>query len=556
MAEQFVNAVADTFIKDSQPDVNYGSLTNLTLKKDLSEPIRTYVYIKFNVPDLLIDFVYLRLLLRRVYDGEQGPMWVTASGYSSWAENSLTFNNASVKAGTLISTESLAIGGSRWLNIDITEQAKKFKGGVMTMILIPAADKTDIYFDSRETSNPPNLRIIYTEAPPPPTTGGIVGVVTDSVTGAQLSGASVSGDPGIVITSSDGSYSFQNLIPDQYTYEIAKSGYTTQVVSVMVIAGASATRNIALVPVYIPPPPPETGWIEGHVYDYTTGLVIEGANIILDGFSTSSDHAGFFTIGDLPVGDYTLTCAKSNYETEATGVPIYAGVSTVLSIALVPSYIPPGEGWLAQAKRFILETLPAWIVSIPKAIADTLDNAFNISYIFNTTVPNAIQEAKDYSYYLFESLQTIIPQWIINAANWVVSYGSAVWNWINTKSSAVWNWIDNYSSYVLNWISTKSSMVWNWINTKSSLVWDWIENKSSAVWDWIENYSSDVWNWIQGAGVDAVNWVNSAGIELYNDFQDFKAKIVDYVESAIFYILDNSIEKEEDIREEFRKGMP
>jgi hypothetical protein len=84
-----------------------------------------------------------------------------------------------------------------------------------------------------------------------PTTGSIGGQVTDSVTHAALSGAtvSISGGPSTT-TDGSGNYSFTGLAPATYSVTASKTGYvTSSAASVPVTAGATTTANFALVAV-------------------------------------------------------------------------------------------------------------------------------------------------------------------------------------------------------------------------------------------------------------------------------------------------------------------
>jgi len=242
---------------------------------------------------------------------------------------------------------------------------------------------------------------------------------------------------------------------------------------------------------------------------------------------------------------------------------------------MVPSYIPPDEGWLAQAKKFILETLPAWVVSIPKVIADTLDNALNISTIFNTTIPNAIQTAKDYARFLVENIELIIPQWIIDAAesveNWwskmtsyvggkiegVVDYAYSLWkdlkNEIQERIDYIVSFINTMWGDVVSYVSGKLEDFKSWVGSAISEATDWIAGKASDAWNWVTDSGSALIDWFNDTAKDAVNWVYGAGITLFNDFQDFKAKIFDTVENAIAYIVEHLAPPKEDIDKRWKE---
>ncbi len=83
-----------------------------------------------------------------------------------------------------------------------------------------------------------------------PTGGSISGTVTDTVTTAAISGATVSdGAGGSTTTNSSGVYTLSNVAPATYTVTASDTGYTTQSASsVTVTSGATTTQNFALVP--------------------------------------------------------------------------------------------------------------------------------------------------------------------------------------------------------------------------------------------------------------------------------------------------------------------
>ena len=94
-----------------------------------------------------------------------------------------------------------------------------------------------------------------------PTTGSIAGQVTDSVTLAPISGASVQIAGGAsATTDAAGAYSFSGLNPASYSLTASKAGYVTSApASVTVTAGNTSTQNFALVP-------SQAGGSSGYIY--------------------------------------------------------------------------------------------------------------------------------------------------------------------------------------------------------------------------------------------------------------------------------------------------
>lgn len=82
------------------------------------------------------------------------------------------------------------------------------------------------------------------------TQGALSGIVTQSVSGAPLEGASVSLSPGTTQAFTDGAghYFFSSVTAGSYTATVAKAGYVTATRPVTILAGMSATLDIALTP--------------------------------------------------------------------------------------------------------------------------------------------------------------------------------------------------------------------------------------------------------------------------------------------------------------------
>jgi hypothetical protein len=80
------------------------------------------------------------------------------------------------------------------------------------------------------------------------TTGSIVGTVSDKTTGELVPTVNVSLSPGgkSGVTGSDGSYSFPDLSPDDYTVSISKEGYKPFSKSITVVAGKNADGHISI----------------------------------------------------------------------------------------------------------------------------------------------------------------------------------------------------------------------------------------------------------------------------------------------------------------------
>jgi protocatechuate 3,4-dioxygenase beta subunit len=153
--------------------------------------------------------------------------------------------------------------------------------------------------------------------------GGISGIVTDSVSGQPIAGATVrammrQGMGGMAVTNQNGEYTIQNLRPGFYRVTASAPNYLSKHYPEMVevVAGQiTPDINFALVP-YTPPPPPQRGGISGVVTDSITGAPIPNAWVSACGPSCGhalTDENGEYLIGNLLPGNYRVTASASGY---------------------------------------------------------------------------------------------------------------------------------------------------------------------------------------------------------------------------------------------------
>ena len=180
--------------------------------------------------------------------------------------------------------------------------------------------------------------------PPPPSTGSIVGCVTDAADGSPISGATVACGTASTMTASQGEFSFVDLAPGTYTMSVSAEGYEAASQTVEVVAGETATVNMAVTK--LPPPPPKDMWVEGIGFRMTgknLNMTVKVVDTIgaLGGVAvrltvtnggqdwyftgvTGSSGSITFTINKAPAGTYTanvtgLTASGYEWDT-ASGV--------------------------------------------------------------------------------------------------------------------------------------------------------------------------------------------------------------------------------------------
>ena len=148
--------------------------------------------------------------------------------------------------------------------------------------------------------------------------GGISGTVTDQQTGTPISGVTVTCAGGCPTTTAttdgSGTYAFAK-VPDGSSYSLtfAASGYVTQTITGVVVAGpATTTENVALT---------EDGAITGTVTDAQTNSLLSGVTVTCGGGCpsgmTTTDGSGDYAFTMVPTGSaYSLTFTASGYVTQ------------------------------------------------------------------------------------------------------------------------------------------------------------------------------------------------------------------------------------------------
>ena len=88
----------------------------------------------------------------------------------------------------------------------------------------------------------------------------------------------------------------------------------------------------------------QTGTVRGNVFDKDTGEPIIYGNIILQGttMGTNTDFDGFFTLGNVPAGDYTLVATYIGYDSVAIDIKVKAGGIIYERLNMSPSSIDLG----------------------------------------------------------------------------------------------------------------------------------------------------------------------------------------------------------------------
>ena len=95
---------------------------------------------------------------------------------------------------------------------------------------------------------------------------------------------------------------------------------------------ANITNNSSTKRIYLNLPP---GAIVGTVTDALTGDPIQGVTINANGYSASTNADGHYNITDMPLGTYTITASKTEYESASQqNILVVAGENTTVNFTL------------------------------------------------------------------------------------------------------------------------------------------------------------------------------------------------------------------------------
>ncbi|MBX0356899.1 carboxypeptidase regulatory-like domain-containing protein [Halobacillus sp. Nhm2S1] len=171
-----------------------------------------------------------------------------------------------------------------------------------------------------------------------PVPGGIEGFVFDAFDEVPISGAIVQLFPveslvsiAVAVTDQDGFYFFEGVHPGEYIVTASSNEYSSGSVGATVDAGELISTDLFLVS--------DPASISGIVTD-VDGFPIQGATVrVLDPYETvvgtgitSAD--GFYIVGNLPSGAFTVIFRASGFEDMVSGVNLNQGEDTTLNAVL------------------------------------------------------------------------------------------------------------------------------------------------------------------------------------------------------------------------------
>ncbi len=172
-------------------------------------------------------------------------------------------------------------------------------------------------------------------AVPAPTTGHLMGFVTDDATSLPIGGATVqvldsnNNQVGSATTDNiQGGFDFQ-LNPGTYSINVTAPGYFSGSASgLIVVAGQSTEADVSLVSI------PPNGTVSGIVTDiHSVGLAGVSISVSNSNVSTTTAANGTYSLS-LPPGSYTLTFSKNAYIDLNSPATVVSSQTTTINVTL------------------------------------------------------------------------------------------------------------------------------------------------------------------------------------------------------------------------------
>ena len=339
---------------------------------------------------------------------------------------------------------------------------------------------------------------------PAPTTGTLLGNVTDAASGVALANVQVivfdastnSPTGNNALTDASGNYTIE-LNPGNYFVKASKQGYeksppsTVTPISFSITAGIQTTKDIEMFESSIT----NGGWITGTVN--VGGTAVPGALVVADdgagnGYSSVSGSDGKYSIFNVPAGDYSVNAWIRGFNSTEVTATVSAGtetMSTNITSAQDATGTVGGQITFLATGNIEVDvalTHPATGETIPGLSTTTVSSAYVLS-----NVPDGTYLAR--ASYDNDGI-VMDPDWIIkNGEPFVTVDGGAIDRPFSVTNSVVVVSPSNDANSVVpaSVISTTPTFEWTAYSSTSDYVIEVTDGNGNLIWGGIDNSGVD-----------------------------------------------------------------
>ncbi|MFO8099042.1 MAG: TonB-dependent receptor [Salinibacter sp.] len=146
----------------------------------------------------------------------------------------------------------------------------------------------------------------------------------------------------------------------------------------------------------------ETASLHGYVRDAATGETLLQANVVIQGTGkgAATNNEGYYTLGDLPPGTYTVVFTYVGYQTRTASVTLSAGEERRLDVALPPQDLE-GEEVVVTGERDDADDRTIGVDRLDVAQVKELPSVLEPDVFRSLTLLPGVKTSSDYSSNLY-----------------------------------------------------------------------------------------------------------------------------------------------------------